>query len=193
MAASSTAASTGGAGGAEPAECHTDADCPGEATECGRPACSDGGHCGIHFEAEGTVLAAQAEGDCRERRCDGHTSAPAEVADSADLPDDGNHCTVDSCSGLNPLHLPAEAGAVCSQDGGKFCDGDLKCVDCNVDSDCGDPSHAWCDEVKVCHCDATPAQDPFCPAGWKMHTCGGSVGPAACKQYLQTTDWCCPE
>jgi len=150
-----------------------------------------GGACGLHFEAEGTVVHEQAAGDCRERRCNG-TSEPEDVAAPDDLPDDGDHCTVDSCSGLNPLHVPAEAGAACSQDGGKLCDGAIGCVDCNVDADCGGVGNGWCDADQVCHCTATPAQDPYCDPGWHMHTCG-TVGPAACKQYLQTTDWCCPE
>ena len=79
----------------------------------------------------------QTDGDCQRILCMG--GAPQAVNDVNDLPDDGNQCTVDACTSAVPMNIPRALGTTCSQDGGRFCNGDLAspaCVECNVASDC---------------------------------------------------------
>jgi len=113
-------------------ECLTAANCPGQDTECGSRACV-GGACVVGFVAAGTVLVAQTPGDCRSRRCDGAGQISL-VADDADLPDDGNPCSREVCTGGVPSNPPAPAATACGS--GRLCDGAGHCVGCLTPGDC---------------------------------------------------------
>jgi hypothetical protein len=90
--------------------CVSAADC-GPATACATPSCV-GGVCVTSYAPLGTPSGPQTIGDCQKVVCDGHGEASA-VTDDNDVPDDGNPCTVDTCSGGAPQHQPAGAGTSC--------------------------------------------------------------------------------
>lgn len=135
---SSTAASSGGAstssgntGGESPnggtggeagsggtAECSIPEQCPGHDGECSWRTCLDG-DCGVHVEPEGTPLYEQVDGDCKVTACGG--AETIQLIDEGDLPDDGNECTDDSCTGSEPTHKPKPNGVDCTQNGGLYC------------------------------------------------------------------------
>ncbi len=83
--------------------CASDSDC-GEATACGAPQCV-GGHCSGIYSPAGTPVAAQTSGDCQTVVCDGLGKTKT-IADDSDLPDDGDVCTKDECSGGKPVFTP---------------------------------------------------------------------------------------
>ena len=75
-------------------------------------------------------------GDCKRLQCNG-SGATVQVNDNADIDDDGNACTLDSCSngvpvrGLATVNTPCGVNLLCSDAG--------TCVGCNQPSDCGGP------------------------------------------------------
>ena len=96
------ATGTGGRGGAGGAgiECLLPIDCAGEDTECRKRTCVDYA-CGHEDAPEGTESAAQIAGDCLKRVREGAEHAK-QIADSLDILDDHNGCTVDLCAGGQP-------------------------------------------------------------------------------------------
>jgi hypothetical protein len=78
----------------------------GITTECAQRTCEDK-LCGQVFTPDGTSLspALQAVGDCHRAVCDGEGEVRLEI-DDADLPNDANACTVDSCLHGAPKHAP---------------------------------------------------------------------------------------
>jgi hypothetical protein len=153
---STTSGLTGGSGGAGAAA---------PAGGGGKGGNGDGGGCGA---------LEQVAGDCKIKVC--QSGAVTEATDNTDVPDDGKLCTVDSCSGGEPAWNPVAAGAACSDDGGKVCDGDGQCVACLVPSDCA-PGEA-CSPSHTC----VPAS---CADGVKNGDetdvdCGGGCG-ATCQ------------
>ncbi len=125
---STTGTGTGGTGGG----CATADECPGTDTECQTRTC-DGGVCGFDNAPAGPV-ATQVAGDCKVSVCDGN-GATALQNDDADVLDDNNGCTVDTCDNGSPVNLPAPAGTACT-DGGVLCDGNGSCVECVTGADC---------------------------------------------------------
>jgi hypothetical protein len=57
-------------------------------------------------------------GGCSELRCDGESRIGFETVDVDDIDDDGNPCTVDSCSEAGPLHEPFADGEPCADTSG---------------------------------------------------------------------------
>jgi len=112
-------------------ECLSATDCPGSDTMCSTRTCSSG-TCGLQLVAAGTAIAAQTAGDCHEDRCDGAGSVTSAV-DDADVPDDGNDCTSDTCSSGNPVHTPVATETSCAAG---VCNALGQCVGCVVASDC---------------------------------------------------------
>lgn len=113
-------------------ECLMASSCPGQDDECQSRTCTNG-TCGKSFQPSGTMVSVQASGDCKKSVCDGSggiTAAP----DDADVQDDGNPCTTDSCSGGSPVHDPVAAGTTCGPS--KMCNGSGACVGCITASDC---------------------------------------------------------
>jgi hypothetical protein len=131
-----TTASSGTGGG-----CATAADCPPSTGVCATAACDPTAHtCGIVDVAAGgpAAASAQIQGDCKQVVCDG-SGNPMSVTDDTDVPDDGEVCTDDSCSGGAPVHAPNSD--TCTENNGKVCGLPAgpkagKCVACNVDADC---------------------------------------------------------
>jgi hypothetical protein len=126
--------STSSAGGAGGSECSAPQDCPGSDTECQTRTCV-AGTCGFSFVAEGSPLAEQETGDCRNQVCDGKGGV-TDATDATDVLDDGNDCTDDLCDGSMPGNAPSAAGTACGSNGGSVCDGDGACVECASGTDC---------------------------------------------------------
>lgn len=78
-----------------------------------------------------------APGDCRSHVCDGKGGGTP-IDDPADLPDDGNSCTVDVCD-PGPMHTVLDPGSAC--DGG-YCHADSSCQPCAEREGCDDTSPA---------------------------------------------------
>lgn len=103
-----------------------DTACPGADTECQSRSCTAGA-CGFVFTPTGQPVTSQTAGDCQLNVCDG-TGGEVAVADNTDLPDDGNQCTDDLCTGGAASNLPSPAGTPCNQNGGSICDGSGACI-----------------------------------------------------------------
>lgn len=132
--ASSQSSSSGAAGAGGGTMCTTSADCPATGNECTTPECV-GDACVTANVAAGTMVASQIAGDCKKNACDGSGVAAAQDDDS-DAPDDADDCTDDACSGGMPVHTPSVKDTPCSTDGGAYCDGAGKCVECTAGGQC---------------------------------------------------------
>jgi len=68
-----------------------------------------------------------------------------ECLNAADC-EDGKECTRNQCQQLDGVLMcvfpPEQRGVSCRSDGGRVCDGDGNCVDCNETSDCPDDGDA---------------------------------------------------
>jgi Putative metal-binding motif len=102
--------------------------CPGQDTECQTRICTSG-VCGVTYTPAGTTTSNQAPGDCRENQCNGSGSIVSAVKD-ADLPNDNNQCTADTCNSGVPVYANLGPGAVCNQNNGAVCNGLGQCVQC---------------------------------------------------------------
>jgi hypothetical protein len=150
---------TGGAGGGAATPCETPSDCPGQEDECGHRTC-EAGLCGIAATPADTPTQQQSAGDCMRSICDGSGHIIA-VSDGADVPDDGNDCTDDSCAGGAPTTSPTAAGAPCGL--GLQCDGQGTCTGCTDAAQCGAGGEcfAWvCDANMNCQQELSPAGTP---------------------------------
>jgi hypothetical protein len=66
--------------------------------------------CSYARKPAGTLLDAQTAGDCTQLKCDAAGEIEI-VVDASDTPkDDGDPCTLESCQGAQPAHLPAPLG-----------------------------------------------------------------------------------
>lgn len=129
VATDDTAATSVPTGGA-PNHCVGVDDCPaGEL--CERVQCLDSA-C-VYTLREAGEVDDDAPGDCQSYQCDG-AGGFTPVDDPADLPDDGNSCTVDACSPA-PAHTAMDPGSPC--DGG-YCHADLSCQPCAERETCED-------------------------------------------------------
>jgi hypothetical protein len=90
--------------------------------------CDDGNGCTLDTCAMGTCSRIPQEGfvidvaanDCARLVCDANGNA-ATVEDTDDAPDDGNPCTADSCSGIQPVFQPLTTQLQVGQCGMLFC------------------------------------------------------------------------
>jgi alpha-tubulin suppressor-like RCC1 family protein len=144
--------------------------CPAPADACHlQGACNPGtGSCSSPAVAAGTAVGAQTTGDCQKLQCDGAGNIVS-AADNADLPNDNNQCTQDSCSAGNPVFTPAPINAACSQGGGSFCDGAGACVACNAPTQCPGSDT----ECKARTCAAHVCGLAFAPNGQPLTTQAG--------------------
>jgi len=109
--------------------CTLDSECADD-RPCTLDVCDDGS-C-RQIPASDVLAEEQTPGDCRVTRCvDGE---PESGADSKDVPNDHNDCTVDSCDGGEVVHAPQPIGDVCAD--GAICDGNGACVECVSPDDC---------------------------------------------------------
>ncbi|MBI4705509.1 MAG: hypothetical protein HY744_30820 [Deltaproteobacteria bacterium] len=115
-------------------KCNVPSDCVElpQDNECRQRACISN-TCILVYQPQGTPFILQTDHDCKLVVCDGQ-GATEEAADDADLPDDGNDCTADSCSGGKPQHAVLANGAACGQSLAFECLGG-KCG-CGVPGDC---------------------------------------------------------
>jgi hypothetical protein len=120
------------------ASCTTVDDCDGMDSECLTRACV-GGLCIISYSPVGKTLMAQVTGDCHVAQCTSRGNVYNAPLDS-DVPDDGNPCTVERCSGGVASSAPADAGTPCP--GGGICDGTGRCVQCLDASTCAGQDNA---------------------------------------------------
>lgn len=103
------------------AQCVAASEC-GVDDECNTYTCT-ASICDHAVTPAGKAVAAQTGGDCQVNQCDGKGGV-ASVADDADLPDDGNDCTIDLCSGGAPTAMNSDFGLACvSPSGDGLCDG----------------------------------------------------------------------
>jgi len=157
--------------------------CPGTDTECETIICSDG-LCGVTFAAAGKVVSQQTTGDCKQNRCNG-VGGVIGVPANGDFPNDGNACTIDSCTAGVPANPPQLAGLPCDQNGGNVCDGKGACIGCLFAKDC--PGFDTECKLRACtagQCGETMVQagkvtTEQAPGDCKQNQCNGSGGIAA--------------
>jgi hypothetical protein len=131
--AASTGTGQGGQGGSG-GSCDADTDCD-DMNSCTEDACVSG-QCTSTPIADGPVPGAGEDvpTDCVNRMCVAGVDQSA--PDNAEVPDDGNPCTSDTCSAGAPVHMNEPADTSC---GGKLvCDGMGNCVGCTKPNQCPD-------------------------------------------------------
>jgi hypothetical protein len=119
-------------------QCLQPSQCPGSDTACQVRTCSAAGVCGTSNTADGTEVGTPAPGDCKKTIC--MTGAQVTVNDNADVPVDGNACTMDLCTSGTPSNPPQAANAPCNENGGTRCNGSATvpaCVQCLTNGHCG--------------------------------------------------------
>ncbi|EYF00860.1 Hypothetical protein CAP_8949 [Chondromyces apiculatus DSM 436] len=131
--------------------------------------------CGQSFTASGTPLAAQVDGDCRTVVCNG-SGGTAIQNDDADLIDDGNECTSQSCENGVALTENVVADTPCGTAEQTVCNGQGACVGCTMATQCGEPTFCG---TPVC------GSDQEC--GWEYTTSGTPLEdedqvPGDCKR-----------
>lgn len=107
--------------------CESDSQCQASTDFCVVAGCSVEKLCELTPKPSGEALPAaqQTDSDCMKRICDGMGNAVGDP-DPADMLDDGNDCTDDTCAGDTPTYTPVAAGSACDGDG--LCDGNGMCV-----------------------------------------------------------------
>jgi hypothetical protein len=184
--------------------------CPGEVTECARPACVASA-CATAYAQFGTALASQTAGDCRQEICDGEGGTTS-IADDTDLPartDDT--CQVPTCSGGAAGTGQAPIGTPCAVDGGTLCDGSGQCVSCLIDEDCDggvclsdntcctpDTKESTCDGLcseVTDNCGLTVDCGACCTPDTDDVTCAGQCGPVLnnCDESVDCGECCVPD
>jgi hypothetical protein len=115
-------------GAATPAHCSLETDCSPPASPCARAVCLPNGACGEAPTPAGAPASLQVAGDCLVDLCDG-AGVVMSAPDDADVPDDGNGCTEDSCADGQPTFTNRPAGTSCSEGAdGALCDGHGQCM-----------------------------------------------------------------
>ena len=114
--------------------CNVAADCAPTGDECKIAACNPDKSCGTMNAAGGVQLsqAQQITGNCQTLYCDG-TGSFESKNNPADVPDDGNPCTTDKCTGGAPSNTPGPTGADCGM--GQKCNAAGQCG-CSTDLQC---------------------------------------------------------
>ncbi|MDI1451101.1 hypothetical protein [Polyangium sp. 6x1] len=120
-------------------------------TDCTKRACVENKCVSDYLGNETTAGAAsQAPGDCKRVVCNGVDGGVEPINDNTDVPNDGNPCTIDFCTGGAPDYDNAAANTNCG--GSNVCNSMGQCVGCNTASQC-------------------PGTDDFC----KTRTCNSGV------------------
>lgn len=126
-------------------ECVDATSCSGQDDECKTRKCTSG-TCGFEFKAVNTMVALQSPGDCKRNVCDGSGNVMA-AADDTDVPNDGNPCTADTCSGGVPTFPPANNGQMCGAN--KTCNASGQCIGCTSPGDCPGTDNAC--QTRTCN------------------------------------------
>ena len=177
--ATSSAASTSssGSGGHGNHECTTPADCTQTGTVCAEAICENN-LCGLSFAPAGTPVPAQdVDGDCQATVCDGQGTVVLE-ADDADIEDDDNDCTADSCIAGEPLHEPEPVETPCASNGGGFCDAGAVCVECL------DVDHCTADELCIMNQCVPPGCTDMTLNGLETDVDCGGIECSGCADTL---------
>lgn len=103
--------------------CSTVDDCPATGNECIFATC-DNNACSTDFAGTSQQTSSQTAGNCKVNVCDG-SGGTQDINDDADVPNDSNACTIDTCNVGTPTHTNADPGTVCP---GGLCDGNGTCV-----------------------------------------------------------------
>jgi hypothetical protein len=161
--------------------CATDAQCddhdPCTADSCG----ADKACVFAALDGQPAPDAAQTSGDCSKIVCTGGVGAPE--PDPADLPDDGEDCTFDTCELGVPAHTPKTKGTPCldAAHNAGSCDGGGACVvACTVAGDCP----AGTNPCVQASCDVAHGVCvyPALPEG--METPGVTQTPGDCHRHI---------
>lgn len=111
--------------------CTISADCPATINpECGSAACV-ADVCEYTYVAAGTSTPTQTSNDCVRVECDGSGGSTAVPLDTDVPADDGNECTIESCSSGTPRIAPAAPFATCTSG---VCTGAGSCAAAPLDS-----------------------------------------------------------
>lgn len=113
--------------------CVTTEEC-GTAGPCELVNCTFG-RCRRTLAPAGASAGAQTPGDCKRLVCDANGNVSSEN-DDTDVRNDGNACTVDTCSAGSPVATPTDAGTPCGTGGAMQCNAAGQCVGCSMSSDC---------------------------------------------------------
>lgn len=107
---------------------------------------------------------------------------------------DNNACTIDTCVDGMPMHTNAPLDTPCAQSGGSVCDGNGKCVECNVPTQCGgsdtDCSVRTCN-AGVCGKSNAAVNTPLpmqTPSDCKTRVCDGMGGVAEVPDNADVLD-----
>ncbi len=151
-----TTTSTGGTGGAT--ECVAGDACSDQ-NPCTTDKCDTAsGKCDHDPVADGPSAGAMNTlKDCRAPECVG--GALMQVPSNADVPDDGNVCTADTCDNGTPKITNLSTTTSCGAN--LYCDGKGACVGCTNANQCDDPGEckfATCENTQ-CKTNNTPADD----------------------------------
>lgn len=81
----------------------------------------------------GQAVQTQIPNDCKKIVCDG-MGGEKTTNDDTDVP--FYDCYMTTCSGGMEVKTPSPQGTACNTNGGKSCDGQGLCIECNTDNDC---------------------------------------------------------
>ena len=170
---SSSSSSSGGT------TCTTNADC-NDTNACTTDTCDTAtGKCSYANVTDGPVPGENdTKADCKTQRCVDGKETTVEADD--EVPDDGNPCTTDTCSGGQAQHADVAQGTECGTANGAtlICDGMGSCVGCTMDSECTDPGECktrTCDAANTCQFGNEPEHEP-CSTG----VCNGNGACIGC-------------
>ena len=121
--------------------CTVPADCADPVNDCVVPTCNAGA-CGTANVAAGTVCTSGGG-----RACDGNGKCAACVG-ADDCPRFVSACTVSTCTSSMCGSASAPKGTVCTDNGGRLCDGTGTCVGCVAPTDC--PAQTTVCKVNTC-------------------------------------------
>jgi hypothetical protein len=152
----------------EAPSCLTSADCEQPDPRCGLTVCARG-LCTPLLSIG--PASSQLRGNCSRMACD-ETGNVQTVEDLDDFYDDGNPCTLDTCTALGNTHEELPNGAPCVGVNGICSDG--SCKECRDNPDCGDPS-LFCDDMYACV--PSTCVDSMQSDGETDLNCGGSCSP----------------
>lgn len=116
-------------------ECVVPTDCVSiTETECEKRSCVNN-KCVIAYEGQTTLASPvlQTAKDCKKVVCNG-ANGTTSINDDADLPDDANPCTTDTCSNGSPTFVNKAQGTSCGAT--SVCNAMGGCVGCNTANDC---------------------------------------------------------
>lgn len=161
--------------------CMTKSDCPAD-NECRTYDCNANKECDYIDIAMGPAPVDPTPGDCQRVQCDGNGGSTLEY-DANDKPlNDGNLCTNEDC---DPTTGPYKSvGTACNTNGGIVCDGLGTCVECIINSNCG--NGGTCSALHTCGKCNDSAQN----GNETGVDCGGGC-PKRCNGEVCTTNGDC--